>query len=159
MLFCGMCGAHLRQHCPQCHFANPLNYQFCGMCGTVLTPLSPPLLPSIRPESPQIQAPLAGERRSVTVILNDVVGSTELLQQLGSESWVEIMNQALQLLEAEVYRYGGEVDQFRGDGLVAFFGTKTANEDDPERAILAGLAMQESLKMYAQKLAEEQDIH
>lgn len=166
MLFCGQCGSRLRQQCAECQFANPLNYRYCGMCGAPLAKHSAlPHAPSLSPanvtaktNSAQFQTPLAGERRPVTVILTDVVRSTELLEQLGSENWVEIMNHALQLLEAEVYRYGGEVDQFRGDGLVAFFGAKTANEDDPERAVLAGLAMQESLKSYAQKLAEVRDI-
>ena len=55
---------------------------------------------------------------------------------MGSEAWVEVMNHVFQLLEAEVYRFGGEISQFRGDGLVAFFGATTAHEDDPERAVL-----------------------
>ena len=79
------------------------------------------------------------------MILADVYRSTDLMEQLGTEAWVELMNQVLQLLAAEVYRFGGRVDQFRGDGLVAFFGATDAHEDDPERAILAALAMQRSV--------------
>ena len=171
MLYCGLCGSRLRQHCPQCQFANPLNYRYCGLCGLPLTknhvvPPARSIPTSSGPPAPivttrrtaQVPTVLAGSRRPVTVILTDVAGSTELLARLGSEGWVEIMNHALQLLEAEVYRYGGEVDQFRGDGLVAFFGAKAASEDDPERAVLTGLAMQESLQAYAQKLARERDI-
>ena len=82
----------------------------------------------------------------VTVIVADVTGSTNLLEQLGNESWVEMMNRVLLALEAEIYRYGGVVDQFRGDGLVAFFGSDISNEDDPERAVLAGLAMQQAIE-------------
>ncbi len=90
---------------------------------------------------------LEGERRVVTVIVADVTGSTNLLEQMGNEAWVEMMNQVLLALEAEIYRYGGVVDQFRGDGLVAFFGSDVANEDDPERAVLAGLAMQQAIEV------------
>ena len=71
----------------------------------------------------------------------DVKDSTALAEQIDTEDWVEIMNRVFQILGAEIYRYGGEVDQFRGDGLVAFFGRTVAHEDDPERAVLAALAM------------------
>jgi len=87
-----------------------------------------------------------------------VTGSTDLLERIGTEAWVEIMNRVLHILEAEVYRFGGEVDQFRGDGLVAFFGATSAHEDDPERAVLAGLAMQTAIKPYAVELAEQEGI-
>ncbi len=102
--------------------------------------------------------PLEGQRRIATVILADVRDSTHLLEQLGSEAWVEIMNHVFQILEAEIYRFGGEVNQFRGDGLVAFFGASVAHEDDPERAVLAALAMQEAIKPYAAALAERDGI-
>lgn len=91
-----------------------------------------------------------------TIILADVQRSTDLLERIGTERWVEIMNRVFRLMEAEIYRFGGRVDQFRGDGLVAFFGARYAHEDDPERAILAALAMQEKVTAYAEKLAEEE---
>jgi predicted ATPase/class 3 adenylate cyclase len=96
---------------------------------------------------------LEGERRTATVILADVQGSTPLLEQIGTEAWVSMMNRVFHILETEIYRYGGEVDQFRGDGLVAFFGATSAHEDDPERAILAALAMQSALEPYSAELA------
>ena len=68
------------------------------------------------------------------------------------------MNSLFQVLETEIYRYGGEVGQFRGDGLVAFFGAKSANEDDPEHAVLASLAMQEAIKPYAAELQRKEGI-
>jgi class 3 adenylate cyclase/tetratricopeptide (TPR) repeat protein len=101
---------------------------------------------------------LEGERRLATVILADVTSSTNLLEQIGTEAWVELMNRVLQVLGSEVYRFGGEVDQFRGDGLVAFFGATLAHEDDPERAVLAGLAMQEAIKPYAAELTGQEGI-
>jgi class 3 adenylate cyclase/tetratricopeptide (TPR) repeat protein len=171
MNFCGRCGANLKQSCRACNFANPLDYRFCGMCGASLAGDSgPEPLPdseaAIAPALPEIMvaAPpvtlrrLTGERRPATVVVADVVRSTDLLQQIGSEAWVEIMSQALQLLEAQVYRFGGEVDQFRGDGLLAFFGARSAHEDDAERAILAALGMQEAIGAYAAELARDEGI-
>jgi class 3 adenylate cyclase/predicted ATPase len=177
--FCGMCGTRLVQACPACGFANPLYFRFCGECGVRLpeTDLGLDVVaqafpmavePAVDPlrtvdvsplEHTSLRlAQLAGERRMVTVILADVSHSTSLLEQLGTERWVEIMNQVLQILEAEVYRYGGEVDQFRGDGLVALFGAASAHEDDPERAVLAALAMQEAIRPYAERLVDEAGI-
>jgi class 3 adenylate cyclase len=101
---------------------------------------------------------LRGERRLATVILVDVADSTDLLERIGTEKWVQMMNQVLQTLEAEVYRFGGTVDQFRGDGLVAFFGAEAAHEDDPERAVLAGLAMHQAIEPMAIELAEQDGI-
>ena len=104
-----------------------------------------------QPAQPSSLAPLRleGERRVATVILADVRGSTDLLERVGTETWVALMNEMFQVLETEIYRFGGQVNQFRGDGLVAFFGAATAHEDDPERAVLAGLAMQTALQRYA----------
>jgi len=181
MKFCGQCGTRLARACPNCGFANPPGFSFCGMCGTPLVqkldlmePLQPQpqaatrtIRPSVEAEDSTRSSPapmaspaqLEGERRLATVILADVSNSTDLLEQLGSEAWVEIMNRVLQILESEVYRFGGEVDQFRGDGLVAFFGATSAHEDDPERAVLAALAMQQALRTYAAQLAQPADAN
>lgn len=172
--FCGMCGARLAQVCANCGFENPLEYRFCCMCGTPLSetsgngkkPLSSagpvesspnPVPGSLEPETlttPSIE----GERRIATVIMADVQDSTRMMEQLGAETWVEVMNQVFQILEAEIYRFGGEVEQFRGDGLVAFFGARTADEDDPEHAIMASLSMQRSIKVLAANLVENKGI-
>jgi len=177
MKFCGMCGTHLAQGCQSCGFVNPQGYRYCGTCGAQLsgeavTPVGPLqqsmtqlLQPqvavkteelSVQPGPAAIQ--LEGERRIVTVVLTDLTGSTELLERVGSEAWVELMNRVLHILESEVYRFGGEVDQFRGDGLVAFFGASSAHEDDPERAVLAALSMQQAIKLYASELVQREGI-
>jgi class 3 adenylate cyclase/tetratricopeptide (TPR) repeat protein len=110
------------------------------------------------PTPPAAPIPIEGERRQATVILADVKGSTALAEQVDTETWVEIMNDVLQVLAREIYRYGGQVDQFRGDGLVAFFGARTAHEDDPERAVRAALAMQAAVQAYAADLAERRGV-
>jgi class 3 adenylate cyclase/tetratricopeptide (TPR) repeat protein len=101
---------------------------------------------------------LQGERKRVTILLADVKESTALAERLPMEDWVEVMNHVFQILETEIYRFGGEVNQFRGDGLLAFFGAREVHEDDPERAVLAALAMQAAMGRYAATLAQEMDV-
>jgi class 3 adenylate cyclase len=147
--FCMNCGTALTQRCPDCQAELPAGARFCIHCGRPVRaePEAAQRAHAVFDETGPV--PLSGERRLVTVILADAKGSTALAEQIGTEAWVEIMNGAFQILGSEIYRYGGEIDQFRGDGLVAFFGATTAHEDDPERAVLAALAMQEAIKRYA----------
>jgi predicted ATPase/class 3 adenylate cyclase len=180
MRFCGRCGTRLGQVCTVCSFVNPPVHAYCGYCGARLageavstsetqaipgelhvtaTPSRqvgreqlPPGVASVPSRSELLQ--LEGERRLATVILADVVRSTDILERIGTEAWVHNMNQVLQILEAEVYRFGGVVDQFRGDGLVAFFGAKLTREDDPERAVLAAMGMHTALGTFAAGFSE-----
>ncbi len=164
MQFCGSCGARLTTTCRECGFANPSTYQFCGMCGTrlVVDPKEPAteqlslLIPTSETESmpSSVRPQFEGERRVVSVVLTDLTDSTHLLEKVGTEGWVELMNHILHILESEIYRFGGEVSQFRGDGLVAFFGATAAHEDDPERAVLAALAMQRSFNLHLREFAQ-----
>ncbi len=150
----------------------PLDFRFCGRCGASMgddeagapSQETAPLSKPVRDAPPSEQgekktttrgsvAPLSGERRLATILIADVKDSTTLMEKLGTEAWVEVMNQVLQVLAAEVHRFGGEVDQFRGDGLIAFFGARAAHEDDPERAVFAALMMQLAI----QKLSAELD--
>ncbi len=179
MKFCGMCGARLTQICFCCGFANPLTFRFCGQCGAALAGSSdtedriapsaqvgllPPeqdVAPTTAPDqvTPARQPDLSpGERRLATILLVDVRNSTLLLERLGNEAWVELMNQVLQLLESEVYRLGGQVNQFRGDGLLAFFGATVTRHDDAERAVLAGLAMHQAIRPLDLRLAEQHGL-
>jgi class 3 adenylate cyclase len=87
-----------------------------------------------------------GERREVTVLFLDLMDFTWLSKQIDSEEIYLIVDEAMRLLVQIIYRYEGTVDKFTGDGLMAIFGTPTAHENDPERAVRAGLEMQEVLK-------------
>jgi class 3 adenylate cyclase len=173
MRYCGQCGTLLGQVCAQCGFTNPDGYRYCGMCGAMLIsgmapsqlalPFAMQSAEQEEPKSlieaiqPQERIRLEGERRIITAVLSDVTGSTELLERAGSEA-CRAYGSHLISPETEIYRYGGEVDQFRGDGLVAFFGATSAQEDDPERAILATLSMQKAVKQYAQQIKEREGI-
>ncbi|TFH46617.1 MAG: hypothetical protein E4H01_09670, partial [Lysobacterales bacterium] len=100
---------------------------------------------------------LDAERRTVSVVRANVRGSAELLTRVGTEDWAVIMSQALHALGIQVLRFGGEVNRHSEDGLVACLGAMTAHEDDPERAVLTALAMQDAFAALMVELAESED--
>lgn len=98
---------------------------------------------------------LTGERRPVTALFADVVGSTAIMERLDPELWSGLLNQAFELMAQAVYRYEGTIAHLLGDGLLAFFGSPIAHEDDPERAVRAALEMLETLGPFSSRLAPE----
>ena len=96
-----------------------------------------------------------GERRTVTVLFCDVAGSTAMAEKLDPEDWAEIMNSAFEYLTAPVERYEGKVARLMGDAILAFFGAPVAHEDDPQRAILAGLDIVESIGKFREEIKRE----
>ncbi len=98
---------------------------------------------------------LAGERRIVTVLICDVVGSTALAEKLDPETWAEIMDRAFEYMTEPVDRFGGMVAQMLGDGILAFFGAPAAHEDDPQRALQAGLTILENIRSYREELQRD----
>ncbi|MDJ0923445.1 MAG: adenylate/guanylate cyclase domain-containing protein [Acidimicrobiia bacterium] len=81
----------------------------------------------------------ASERRVVTALFCDVVGSTSLAETMDPEDWAEIVNEVVAGMVVCIERYGGTVAQFAGDSILAIFGAPAAHEDDPYRAVRAGL--------------------
>ena len=100
---------------------------------------------------------LDAERRTVTVVRANVRGSAELLARVGTEDCAVFMSQALRALGIQVLRFGGKVDRYSEDGLVSCLGAMTAHEDDPERAVLTALAMQDAFAVLLVELAESED--
>jgi class 3 adenylate cyclase len=100
----------------------------------------------VKPE--QTTRPAAGspERRVVTALFCDVVGSTTIAESMDPEDWSEIINEAITVMARSVERYGGTVAQFAGDGILALFGAPVAHEDDPYRAIQAGVAIVQAVR-------------
>jgi len=88
---------------------------------------------------------MAGDNRLVTALFADISGFTPMSQRLTPEAIVEKVNQYFKVITEAVYRYEGSVNQFMGDGVFAYFGAPLAHENDPERAILAALDMQEGV--------------
>ena len=93
-----------------------------------------------------------GERRIVTVLFCDVVDSTAMAEQLDPEDWAEIMEDAFAALSEPVKRYEGTVVRLMGDAILAIFGAPVAHEEDPQRAVLAGLEMTQSLAPLAERV-------
>jgi len=153
--FCGACGQSLSAICAACGSSNPPDSRFCDACGA---PLAGGVLPRVQHPSPKTYTPahlaqkilttrsaLEGERKQVTVLFVDVVGSTALASHLDPEEVHGVMGRALELMLAEVHRYEGTVNQFLGDGIMALFGAPIAHEDHAQRALHAALAIVKAL--------------
>jgi class 3 adenylate cyclase/predicted ATPase len=145
---CGECGSSLRQRCPACGADSPVGKKFCGDCGAPLT--------SSRAASSDFSiSPFGAERRQLTVMFCDLVGSTELSTRLDPEDLRELIG-AYHALVAEATGYhGGFVAKYMGDGILVYFGYPQAQEDDVDRAVRAGLEIVEA----AGQLATSEPLH
>src|SRR5438045_8472522 len=132
--------------CPACGTENPEKARFCLECGTALVDASPP------------PPPPGEERKVITAIFVDLVGSTSRSEQLDPEDVKALVAPYHARVRAELERHGGTFEKFSGDAVLALFGTPKAHEDDPERAIRAGLAVRRAL---AELNAEDEwlDLH
>src|SRR3954449_7860283 len=112
--------------CPACGRQNPDDARFCMACGAPLAAEQP-----------------AGreERKVVTVFFADLVGFTGHAEQLDPEDVRAMLSPYYGRLRSEIERFGGTVEKFIGDAVMAVFGAPLAHEDDPERAVRAGLAL------------------
>ncbi len=128
--------------CPACGQSIPEEHRFCGYCGVRLSEGSS----------------LSGEQREVTVMFVDVTNFTAASHSMATEQVFTWMSETMQLLASVVDRYEGTVDKFTGDGLMALFGVPVAHEDDPERAVRAGLEMHQVLAAPRARLAEERGV-
>jgi len=98
---------------------------------------------------------MLGERRVVTMLFCDVKGSTAAAARFDPEEWAEIINGAFEPMIGPIYRYEGTVARLMGDGLLAFFGAPIAHEDDPQRAVLAGLEILEGIRHYREAVQRQ----
>jgi class 3 adenylate cyclase/tetratricopeptide (TPR) repeat protein len=133
--FCGECATALARACPSCGTANPPTVTFCGECGTALTDAAPASAPS-----PATVAPGA-ERRLVSVLFADLVGFTAASEGRDAEETRELLSRYFDVSRGIIERYGGTVEKFIGDAVMAVWGTPIATEDDAERAVRAALEL------------------
>ena len=105
-------------------------------------------------EAARASGGMLGERRIVTMLFCDVQGSTAAAEKLDPEEWADIMNGAFEHLIAPVYKYEGTLARLMGDAILAFFGAPIAHEDDPQRAILAGLEIHQGIQPYREKVRQ-----
>jgi class 3 adenylate cyclase/tetratricopeptide (TPR) repeat protein len=114
--------------CPSCGADMPEGFAFCGRCGAPL------------PSAPDLE-----ERRVVTVLFCDLAGFTARSDRADPEDVRALLRPYHARLRYEIERFGGTLDKFIGDGVMAVFGTPVAHEDDPERAVRCGLAIQQAV--------------
>ncbi len=136
--FCGECGTRLSAACPACGTANPPGTKFCGECGTALTD-APPAPAEAIDATPSAPISIGTERRLVTVLFGDLVGSTTLAEDRDPEETRNLLSQYFETASEIIGRYGGMVEKFIGDAVMAVWGVPTAFEDDAERAVRAAL--------------------
>jgi class 3 adenylate cyclase len=145
--FCLQCGAALLGDCPSCGNTNPASAKFCLECGHRLPPTSvDPVASPTTDTATSLPSQLGStERRYLTVMFCDLVGSTSISAQLDAEEWHDLVGAYLDAASAAVTEMGGHVAKKLGDGLMALFGYPIAQENDAERAARAALSIQRAL--------------
>ncbi len=164
-VFCVQCSQPLFKTCPSCSTQNPSDALFCMKCRTELDDASTAnqatKLQDLRDSAPKdlqeklrsAQTEIEGERKPVTIVFTDIVGSTAIAEKLDPEVWKEIVAGAHRRVGEAVYRYEGTIAQLLGDGVLAFFGAPITHEDDPIRAVRAAMDIQASVEEYGRELA------
>lgn len=167
--FCAGCGRPLPSACPACGAPLVAGGRFCAACGAAVGEAAAQAV-VVAPDADAAPAPgalgaLAGselpklvgaaphERRQVTILFADLVGSTQLGEAMDPEDLAELINGAFHVMTQAVVGAGGHVARLMGDGLLAFFGAPISREDDPLRAVRAGLAIRDGIAAHGELLA------
>jgi class 3 adenylate cyclase/tetratricopeptide (TPR) repeat protein len=135
--FCGACGTGLAVICSSCQATNPPGQRFCGDCGT---PLEVGEV-SVVVAAPATAASPVAERRFVSVLFADLVGFTGLSEVRDSEEVRDLLSRYFDTCRRLIELYGGTVEKFIGDAVMAVWGAPVATEDDAERAVRAALEL------------------
>ena len=148
--FCVECGTGLAATCPSCGVAVDAGAKFCPDCGARLAPAPSGAEASAASAGTAATAPVAPppatERRLVSVLFADLVGFTTLAEGRDSEAVRDLLARYFERASEVVSRYGGTVEKFIGDAVMAVWGAPVAHEDDAERAVRAGLALLEAVR-------------
>src|SRR5712691_7109017 len=139
--FCPECGTKLGAVCRGCGTLNPPTHKFCIKCG-LPSDYGPEASRDVQSPGPSAEA----ERRQLTVMFCDLVGSTALSSALDPEEMREVIRSYQEASAAVIARFEGHIAQYLGDGLLVYFGYPQAHEDDAQRAVRAGLGIVEAME-------------
>jgi class 3 adenylate cyclase/ABC-type lipoprotein export system ATPase subunit len=162
--FCPDCGTPASGRCPSCGAEVGTRSRFCTECGQGLgaaasRPAPRPseddrltrhIPPDLARKIRDTGGGVAGERKLVTVLFCDLVGSTSIAERLDPEEYHDLLDEYLEVAFREVYRLEGIVNQIAGDGFMALFGAPVAHEDAPHRAVSAALAVRDAVAQLSQ---------
>jgi len=180
--FCNECGAKLDVACTICGAVPPPDSRFCNGCGATLEAeprfaaesgaSSSPVVSIKTDRAPRDYTPkhlaekilqsksaLEGERKQVTVMFADVLGSMRLANELDPEHWHELLERYFAILTDAVHRFEGTVNQYTGDGIMALFGAPIAHEDHAQRACYSALEARDRLRTFADELRVSQGLN
>lgn len=157
MKFCGQCGSSLMSSCPKCSAENPGNFKYCGYCATALQQSEttesdkfPDNVIDIRQQG--------AERRQLTVLFCDLVGSSTLSEKIDPEELRDIMRDYRHTCDEVIRRFSGHVAQYLGDGILTYFGFPQAHEDDACRAVQTGVELIKSMAQLNIRLEQTMGI-
>jgi class 3 adenylate cyclase len=145
--FCSACGNSLAVVCGVCGAANEPQDRFCGECGSALD------IATVGAPTAAGNGGSVAERRLVSVLFADLVGFTTLSESRDPEEVRELLSRYFETARTVIDRYGGVVEKFIGDAVMAVWGAPVANEDDAERAVRA------ALDLVAAVSAMGEDVH
>ena len=144
--FCAECGASLVVGCPSCGTPFEPGEKFCGTCGTALTAETAAATAATPSATAPASATPATERRLVSVLFADLVGFTPFAEARDAEDVRATLDRYFAMASEIIGRYGGTVEKFIGDAVMAVWGTPTAHEDDAERAVRAALDLVDAVR-------------
>jgi class 3 adenylate cyclase/predicted ATPase len=142
------CGRKLERKCLYCGFKLPENALFCMNCGKKMAPKDSPV------DDVQEEIVPDAERRQLTVMFCDLVGSATLSEKLDPEDLREVIREYQETCNKVIRRFDGHIAQYLGDGLLVYFGYPQAHEDDAQRAARTGLAIIEAVNRLNPSLQE-----
>jgi class 3 adenylate cyclase/predicted ATPase len=150
--FCGGCGTALTKVCAACGEANDPAMRFCTQCGSALAGETDGVRPATASDTPPVE-PVA-ERRLVSILFADLVGFTALSESRDAEDARELLSGYFETCRRLIERYGGTVEKFIGDAVMAVWGAPLAKEDDAERAVRAALDLVQAVAGLGAEIGE-----
>jgi class 3 adenylate cyclase/tetratricopeptide (TPR) repeat protein len=159
--FCSECGNALSASCRTCGSALVEGSKFCAQCGTPVAATTgattgatngPTATAAIGPQPSATNGPVA-ERRLVSVVFADLVGFTTLAEGRDAEETRDLLSRYFELAGDIIGRYGGTIEKFIGDAVMAVWGAPIARENDAERAVRAALDLVDAVRSLGQGLS------